>query len=95
VFIDADAEGKPGDIHRRAVRPQSSASAAFTHGCTPAGLLASAQRLYGRPPQAVVFTVSAQSFAFGESLSPVVSAALPKVVEQVCQWVEATDAALH
>lgn len=87
VFIDADAEGKPGEIHRRAVRRQIPTSSTFTHTCTPSGLLASAEKLYGRRPQAVVFTVSAQSFAFGESLSPVVSAALPKVVDQVCQWV--------
>ena len=33
--------------------------------------------------KAIVITVSAQSFEFGDALSPVVSAALPKVVEQV------------
>jgi len=87
VFIDADAEGVPGEIHRRAVRPQVPASSSFTHTCTPSGLLASAQQLYGHSPEAVVITVTAQSFEFGESLSPVVSSALPKVVDQVCQWV--------
>ena len=87
VFIDADAAGKPGAIHRRAIRPQPSASSAFTHTCTPSGLLASAQQLYGRRPQAIVITVSAQSFEFGDALSPVVSAALPEVVEMVCRWV--------
>lgn len=87
VFIDADAQGKPGEIHRRLVRPKFSASSAFTHTCTPSGLLASAQQLYGRAPRAIVITVSAQSFEFGDALSPVVSAALPKVVEHVCQWV--------
>ncbi len=85
VFIDADAEGDPGDIHCRNVVPQAPASSAFTHSCTPSGLLASAEVLYGLRPPAVVITVSAQSFAFGDSLSPVVSAALPKVVDQVCQ----------
>ena len=87
VFIDADAQGKPGEIHRRAVRPQAPTSSAFTHSCTPSGLLSNAQQLYGHRPPAVVITVSAQSFAFGDSLSPAVSAALPKVVDQVCQWV--------
>jgi hydrogenase maturation protease len=87
VFIDADAQGTPGDVHRRAVRPQVAASSAFTHSCTPSGLLASAEGLYGHRPQAVVITVSAQSFAFGDTLSPVVSATLPKVVDQVCREV--------
>lgn len=92
VFIDADAQGNPGDIHCRAVRPQVAASSTFTHLCTPSGLLASAERLYGHSPQAVVITVSAQSFALGESLSPVVSAALPKVVDQVRQWLRVASA---
>ena len=92
VFIDADAQVKPGDVHRRAVRPQVAAPPAFTHSCTPSGLLASAKRLYGHQPRAVAITVSAQSFAFGESLSPVVSAALPKVVDQVRQWLRIAGA---
>ncbi|MDR3678090.1 MAG: hydrogenase maturation protease [Acidobacteriota bacterium] len=87
VFIDADAEGKPGDIHRRSVRPQTPTSSSFTHTCTPSGLLASAQQLYGHRPRAIAITVTAQTFEFGETLSPVVSAALPKVVELVCEWV--------
>jgi hydrogenase maturation protease len=83
VFIDADAEGDPGEIHCRTVEPQAPAFSGFTHSCSPSGLLASAQGLYGCRPQAVVITVTAQSFAFGDSLSPVVSAALPEVVDQV------------
>jgi hydrogenase maturation protease len=87
VFIDADAKGKPGEIHRRPVRPQVPASTSFTHTCTPSGLLASAQQLYGRHPQAIVITVTAQSFEFGDTLSPIVSTALPKVAELVCLWI--------
>jgi hydrogenase maturation protease len=89
VFIDADAEGEPGEIHWRELLPQAPSSSAFTHTCSPAGLLASAVRLYGRCPQAVLITVSAQSFDFGDSLSPIVSAALPKVVDRVRQHVSA------
>jgi len=87
VFIDADANGEAGAIHRRAVHPQVPTSSAFTHSCTPSGLLASAQGLYGRHPQALAITVSAQAFEFGDTLSPAVTAALPEVVDQVCQWV--------
>lgn len=87
VFIDADAEGKPGAVHSRAIHPQAHASSWFTHTCTPSGLLASAKQLYGHHPEAIVITVSAQSFEFGDVLSPIVASALPKVVEQVCEWV--------
>jgi hydrogenase maturation protease len=98
VFIDADAEGKPGEIHRRAIRPQAPSSVSFTHTCTPSGLLASALQLYGHRPQAIIITVTAQSFEFGDTLSPVVSATLPKVVDAVCQWLgfaPAEDAPNH
>jgi len=86
LFIDADVEGEPGEIHWREVLPQAPASSALTHTCSPAGLLSSAKLLYGRCPQATAVTVTAQSFEFGDSLSPVVSAALPKVVERVLQF---------
>jgi len=89
VFIDADSEGEPGEIHWREVLPQAPSSSALTHTCSPAGLLASAARLYGRCPQAVLITVSGKSFDFGDSLSPVVSAALPKVGDRVRQLVSA------
>lgn len=86
VFIDADVEGRPGEVHRRVVRSPVTSTPAFTHTCTPAGLLASARQLYGRCPLAIAITVSAQSFDFGETLSPPVSAALAAVVSEVCKW---------
>jgi hydrogenase maturation protease len=86
VFVDADAEGEPGEIHWREIQPQAPSSSALTHTCSPAGLLSSAARLYGRCPQAVAVTVTAQSFDFGDSLTPFVSAALSKVVERVVQF---------
>jgi len=87
VFIDADAQGEPGEIRHCAVGPEVAAPSVFTHNCTPSGLLASAERLYGHRPKALLITVSAQSFAFGDILSPVVSAALPNVVKDVRQFV--------
>lgn len=86
VFIDADCRGAPGEIHSQELLAEAAPSSTFTHTCTPSGLLVSAERLYGHRPQAVILTVSAQSFEYGESLSPVVSAALPKVAEQVCRY---------
>jgi hydrogenase maturation protease len=87
VFIDADCEGQPGEIHYRELAPEPAAPQTFTHTCTPLGLLASAEQLYGHRPKAVAITVSAQSFDFGDALSFAVAAALPKVVEQVAQFV--------
>ena len=86
VFIDAGVEGKPGEIRHGALRPQAPASSTFSHSCSPSGLLASAQVLYGSCPKAILITVTAQSFEFGDSLSAAVSATLPKVMDQVCQF---------
>jgi hydrogenase maturation protease len=88
VFVDAEAGGEPGTISRRTVHPEATASPS-SHGCKASGLLADAEELYGRCPQAVIITVSAQSFEFGETLSPAVAASLPKVVEQVLREVQA------
>ena len=94
VFIDADAEGPPGEIHRRDLPPDSAAPLTFTHTCTPTGLLANAESLYGHRPRAVAITVSAQTFDFGDAMSPAVSAALPKVAEYVCAWLSGRSSRL-
>jgi hydrogenase maturation protease len=86
VFVDAAAEGIPGEIRRRDLRPEDPTTSTFTHSCSPAGLLANARSLYGHCPQAIMITVSAQSFAFGDTLTAAVSAALPKVVDLVCRF---------
>jgi hydrogenase maturation protease len=88
VFIDADAEGNAGEIHCRYVCPSEPASSPFTHTCTPSGLLSSARQLYGRCPEAILVTVTAESFEFGDTLSPAVAAALPKLVNEVRHWVD-------
>jgi hydrogenase maturation protease len=85
VFLDADCQGAPGEIHEIEVQPEAATPQAFTHTCTPAGLLAAAEQLYGRRPEATAITVSAQNFEFGDTLSPAVAAALPLVVERVRQ----------
>jgi len=87
VFLDADCQGAPGEIHTRELLPEAAPPQAFTHTCTPPGLLASAEQLYGRRPRAFAITVTAQTFDIGETLSPAVAATMPKAVEQTIQLV--------
>ncbi len=87
IFLDADAQGRPGQIRCRQVKPASPSPDAFTHNCTPAQLLLNAEHLYGSRPHGIAITVSGESFAFGDKLSPVVSSTLPKVVKQVSRLV--------
>jgi hydrogenase maturation protease len=95
IFLDADSRGTPGKLHCRTVHPASPTVEALTHRCTPAYLLASAEKLYGSRPRAVTLTVSAQTFAFGEKLSPVVSAALAGAVKRVRYLVGAAQTSLR
>lgn len=82
IFIDASAEGEPGQLACRDVVPSPDAEA-FTHHATPAGLLAGALALYGNAPPAVLYSVRAESFEFGERLGAGVARALDEVVERI------------
>ena len=82
VFIDAAAAGDPGVLHERRVAADPEA-ARFTHHSTPGGLLAGAAALFGRAPEAVLYSVAGQDFAFGERLTPAVEQALAEVVSRV------------
>jgi hydrogenase maturation protease len=84
IFIDAAVEGVPGQIISRAVVPGYRASSQpFTHQFDLPTLLACAQSLYGHCPQAVLFTITGESFGLTEEISATVSKALPLLVEQV------------
>lgn len=82
IFLDASAEGAPGEIRRRAVRPAPGGSG-FTHHASPEGLLAGALSLYGRAPEAEIITVSGQEFSLSETLSGPVSSALDRIAAEL------------
>jgi hydrogenase maturation protease len=83
ILIDAAANGEPGRVERRALAPAISQSASLTHHVDAQALLAAAQILYGHVPEAALFTVSANSFDHGATLSPAVAAALPGLLAQL------------
>ena len=85
VFLDASVEIPPGKISCRRLTPQPDA-APFTHHFTPAALLSLAEQVYGRRPEAVLFSVGARSFG-GANLSSEVEQAMPALLEQVKELV--------
>jgi hydrogenase maturation protease len=87
VFVDAARDGAPGGVSERALRP-APGPAPMTHHATPEGLLAAAAELYGRAPEAALFTVAGADFGPGERLSPPVAAALPDLVKRVAARVD-------
>lgn len=82
VFIDASREGTPGDIRCSPVA-SSADDSEFSHFLTPAALLAIARQLHGSSPTAHTISVCGEWFDVGDTLSPVVAASLPRVVEMV------------
>jgi len=92
VFVDAAAEGSSGEWnHHRLTATKS--SAVFSHGPTPAALLALAADLYGASPEAHLFTVCGSSFGYGEHLSTDVKRTLPSVVTEIEALLRAADTA--
>jgi hydrogenase maturation protease len=81
ILIDAAREGPVGELRREAVDPE--AAGAFTHHLTPSGLMACARELYGRTPQATLFTAAGASFDYTMDLSDPVEAAVLEVCGQV------------
>ena len=87
VFIDAAADGGPGDVACVRVEPDRTRSSSFTHHFDPAGLLALAEVLYGRAPEAYTISVCGESFDSGEGLTATVAARVPEVAARVRELV--------
>ena len=89
ILMDASAGGTPGVLTEHTLAPVSppQTGASLSHYLHPASLLATAQILYGKAPPATLLTISGAAFDHGETLSPPVAAALPRLVARVRQLV--------
>jgi len=88
IFVDAAEAGNPGEVRVEELDgKESSSSGAFSHAVSPRAVLRLAKSLYGASPHGYSVTITGQKFDHGESLSPVVAAALPEVVVQIEQLV--------
>jgi hydrogenase maturation protease len=68
VFVDAADGREPGSVEVKRPSPEAVAGASLTHHVKPEALLALAQTLYGRAPQAMLVTGAGSAFD-GEGLS--------------------------
>jgi hydrogenase maturation protease len=92
VFIDArNDRGTPGVIHREEIVPDTTAPGAFSHHISPGTLLACARDFYGKAPKnnAVMFSITGEDFAFGETMSETVKSAMAKMLPDVVATVKA------
>jgi len=79
LFVDA----RPGTGPVRWEPVRAGRLPGLDHALSPAGLLAWAQRLFGRAPRAWLVTVPARDFSFGEGLSPGTFRAASGLVDRI------------
>lgn len=68
LVIFVDARPGAGPVRWERIRPGD--RPALAHAFTPRGVLAWAEALFGRAPEAWLVTIPAQDFSLGEGLSP-------------------------
>ena len=92
IFMDAASadgpNGKPGEVRCQEIGLLEGPPR-FSHQLSPAAVVALARQLYGARPSAFSVTLAGQCFDHGDSLSPVVQAALPTLVARIAALVEA------
>ena len=80
IFIDASAADEPGRVSCLRLSPSAEPPSSFSHEITPGTLLAFAGALYEAIPEASLVSLGAESFEFGQGLSPSVAKSLPALL---------------
>jgi hydrogenase maturation protease len=83
IFVDARVEDRaPGSIAEVRIGDGGNGAAVgpVGHHQTPAALMAAVRAMYGRSPDAFVFSVAGAAFDFGAGLSAPVTEAVPQLV---------------
>jgi hydrogenase maturation protease len=88
VLVDASAADEPGTISMRRIDGAAGTASASSHHTEPEGLAALALELWGAAPPVYVVSVGAASFDVGDTLSPAVERAVPRVVDAVVALIE-------
>ena len=82
IFVDANAADEPGVV--RVVSIRARGEQMETHGLDPSTVLGLAETLCGHAPEhAVLLTIGADSFGYGEQMSRSVCDAVPKAARLV------------
>jgi hydrogenase maturation protease len=82
IFVDAAAQGVAGTLTCQKVCA-AGADLRHSHHVTPETLVEMAGILYGAKPVAYVLSLAGRSFEHGDSLSPEIAQALPRVLAKV------------
>lgn len=95
IFIDAAAQGAPGEVKCKRLVADASAVSTMAHFLDPRELLAWAASLYDCRTEAFLVTVAGDAFDFSHfDLSQTVERALPEVLKQVSALIDSVDRTL-
>ena len=83
IFIDAHVGDEPGTLKEMEVVPDNAVRGIFSHHLSPSVLLGCVEELYNTHPETVIYSIAADSFDYGEGLSPSVEATLPVLIDKV------------
>ena len=84
IFIDAAADGTPGEVRTRRLEPDPGAPSTMAHFHDPRELLAWCEGLYGTVPEAWLVTIAGAAWDYGHfDLSPAVQAALHPALSEL------------
>ena len=83
ILIDAHVGDAPGTLKETEVVPDNASLESFSHHLNPGVLMGCVEALYGTHPETVIYSIAADSFDFGEGLSPSVEATLSLLIDKV------------
>ena len=90
IFMDASVaseENPPGSLRSSLIEFDPQSSITLGHHCTPAELISFSVALFGGNPKAILVSLAAASFDYGEKLSDSVRNALPSLIEFITEQV--------
>lgn len=91
VFIDATTTAQLGRVDVEPVEPGHGGSS--SHHVNPSTLVTLSRDLYGRAAEAYVVSCGVQSVELGDHLTPMIDAAIPRVIDAVAEIVTSFNAA--
>ena len=87
VLVDASHGLPPGTFTIEPLERAGGTETTWSHHLSPPSLVALAHELYGRAPDVYLVSVGVASLEMGDRLSPVLEAALPRVIDAVAELV--------
>ncbi len=83
IFIDCAVGHEPGVINHKEIHTSDDKSLSMVHFLSPESLMTWCGSLYGKLPEAHVFTVTGKCYEISDNLTEPVQQAVPRVIEQV------------